>query len=166
MQFVAQFFEFNHDGKMPNSGHHSNIIQESTITQVNDLKSEICNEENAQEFSNRDIFKFIAFDSHFHLYLDIFASRNLFPLCNNVTPQNREVDINELPINFYQDRKSNIDYSFGINIPSCFDTLDEIAGNSNECREVIYDSYFHIKDTDLSSFQLNPHNQSQITCEN
>ena len=53
-----------------------------------------------------------------------------------------------------------------LNIPSCFDTLKKIEGNSNECLEVIYDSYFDIEDIDLSSLQLNPHDKSLITCEN
>jgi len=51
-------------------------------------------------------------------------------------------------------------------IPSCFDTLDKIKGNSNECRKVIYHSYFDIEDIDLSTSLLNPHNQSLIKCEN
>ena len=53
-----------------------------------------------------------------------------------------------------------------LNIPSCFDTLNEIEGNYKECLEVIYDSYFDIEDIDLSSSQLNPYDQSRITCEN
>ena len=46
------------------------------------------------------------------------------------------------------------------------DTLGKIEGNSNECCEIIYDSYFDIEDINLSSSQLNPHDQSQIKCEN
>jgi len=70
-----------------------------------------------------------------------------------------------LPISFYQDREIVIDHSSGINehvlyIPSCFDTLDEIERNSNECYEVIYDSYFDIQDINLYPSQLNPHNQT------
>ena len=73
-------------------------------------------------------------------------------------------------ITFYRDRELINDHSSGINehklgIPSCFDTLKNIEGNSNECLEVIYDSYFDIKDIDLSFLQLNPHDRSLITCE-
>ena len=44
--------------------------------------------------------------------------------------------------------------------------LDQIEMNSNECCEVIYDSYFDIEDIDLSASLLNPHDQSLIKCEN
>lgn len=53
-----------------------------------------------------------------------------------------------------------------LHIPSCFDALDEIEGNSNECHDVSYDSYLDIENIDSSSSQLNPLDQSQITCEN
>ena len=41
-----------------------------------------------------------------------------------------------------------------------------IEGNSREHYEVIYDNYSDIEDVDLSSYILNPHNQSQIILEN
>ena len=47
MQSDVQILEFFHNEKIPNSDQQSNILQESTITQVNDLKSKICNEKNA-----------------------------------------------------------------------------------------------------------------------
>ena len=43
--------------------------------------------------------------------------------------------------------------------------MNKIEGNSNECLEVIYDSYFDIEDIDSSSLQLNHHDQSIVTCE-
>jgi len=155
---------------MPNLEQKSNCLQESTSTQMNDLKSEIYNEQNAQDISSRDTFKSITSDSHFQLYPDIFY-RNLSPLNINDISENRESDLNEFPISFYQDRELIIDHSSGINehviyIPSWFDTMDEIKGNSNECRKVIYDSYFDIEDIDLSFSQLKLHDQSQIICEN
>ena len=70
IQSAVQIFELFYEEKIPNSDQQRNILQESTITQVNDLKSEICNEENAQEFSNRDIFKCIVSYSYFSLYPD------------------------------------------------------------------------------------------------
>jgi len=138
---------------------------------MNNLKSEIYNEKNAQEFLNRDTFITIAFDSHFSFYPDIFSDDNLSSLNINDISENREVDVNEFPINFYQDRELIIDHSFGINehvlhIHSCVDTLDEIERNCNECREFIYDSYFDIKDIDLFTSLLNPHDQSLMKCEN
>jgi len=89
---------------MPNSEQQSNILREITCTKMNDLKSEIYNEQNAQEFLNRDTFKSIASDSHFSLYLDIFADSNLSPININDISENKETDLSELPINFYQNR--------------------------------------------------------------
>jgi len=71
---------------------------------------------------------------------------------------------------FYQDRETIIDHYFGINkhvlyIPSCFDTLDEIEGNSNKYREVIYDNYSDNEDVDLYSYQVNPHEKNQNAYE-
>ena len=63
--------------KIPNSDQQRNILQESISSQVNDLKSEICNEENLLEFSNRDIFKCFVSDSYFSFYLDNFSNSNL-----------------------------------------------------------------------------------------
>ena len=76
-----------------------------------------------------------------------------------------------MPISFYQDRKLINDHSSGINehelnITSCFNSLNKMEGNSNECVEIIYDNYFDIEDIDVSSLQLNLHDQSLITCEN
>lgn len=162
MRLAVQISEFDHFYQIQNSRQLENILQEITITQENDLEFEICNEENGQEFTNRDISKFIAFDSHFHLYPDISTDRNLSPLYFNVVLENREVDINKLPISFHQDRESFIDHSYGINehvvhIPSCFDTSDESGENFNECSEVIYDNYSECEDVHLSSYTLNPH---------
>ena len=105
IQSVVQIFEFFYDEQMPNSGQQSNILQEIISSQVNDLKSEICNEEDTQEFSNRDICKCIVSDSYFSLYPDNFCNRNLSSLHINDILENREVDINEFPISFYQDRE-------------------------------------------------------------
>jgi len=89
---------------MPNSDNQSTILQESASRQMNDLQFEIYNEYNVQEFSNRDIFKCIASDSHFSLYSDIFNDGNFSPLGINDISENKEDDLNELPISFYQDR--------------------------------------------------------------
>lgn len=134
----------------------SNILQENTISQVNNHKSEICDEENVQEFSNRYILKSIAYYSHFSLYPNIFAHSNLSHLNINDISKNKEVDLNELAISFYKDRELIIDHFCHINehvlhISPCFDTMNKIKENSNECGEVIYDHYFDIEDIDLSS---------------
>ena len=75
MWSVVQISKFYHVDQKINS-RHPNSVQESISRQMNDHKSEICNEENAQEFTNIYIFKFIAFDSHFHLYPNIFFITN------------------------------------------------------------------------------------------
>ena len=130
--------------------------------QRNDIESEIYNEQSAQDFLNREAFEFIIFYSHFSLYPDIFNVCNFSPLGINDILENKEDDINELPIIFYQDKETIIDHSFAINehkffIPPCFDILDEIKGNSREYREVVYDNYSDIKDADFCSSQENPH---------
>ena len=137
-QSVVQISEFFYDEKMPNSGHQRNIIKESTINQVNDLQSEIWNEENAEEFSNIDIFKCIVSDSYFSLYPDNFSNSNLSSLHIKDISENREVDLNEFSISIYQDRELINDHSSDINehelnIPCYFDTLNKIEGNYNEC---------------------------------
>lgn len=105
------------------------------------------------------------------LYPDIFGNGNFSPLNSIDISENKEVDLSEFPISFYQDTELMIDHSSGINehvlyIPSCFDTLDKIEGNSNECREFIYDSFFDIEDIYLPTSLLNPHDQNLIKCEN
>jgi len=75
-----------------------------------------------------------------------------------------------MPINSYKDRETIFDHYFGINkhvlyIPSCFDTLDEIEGNSNKYREVIYDNHSNNEYVDLYSFQVNPHEKIPNTYE-
>lgn len=97
----------------------------------------------------------------FSLYLDNCSSNNSSSLHVKYISENREADLNELPTIFYQDREL-INYHSSrineheLNIP-CFDTLNDIEGNSNECHEVIDDNYFDIEDIDLSSLQLNPY---------
>ena len=92
---------------------------------------------------NRDIFKCIISDSYFSLYPDNFSNRNLpSPHIIDIS-ENDEADLNEFPIIFYQDRELINDHSFGINehelnIPSCFDTLNKIEGNSNECLQICF----------------------------
>lgn len=171
MQTVVQISEFIHDEQMPKSEKQSNVLQESIRTQRNDLQSEIYNEHNAQEFSNRDSFKCIVSGSHFSLYPDIFNDGNIFPLGINNIPETKEDDLNELPLNFYQDKETIIDHSFATNkheifVPPCLDILDEIEGNYTESCEVIYDNYPEIEDVDFYSFQENPHDKSRITYEN
>ena len=135
------------------------------------MEYEICNEENAQEFTNIDSFIFISSSSDFSLYPDIFADSNLSPLCINVIPQNIDVGLNKFPISFYQDRETIIDHSSDINEhvfhkPSCFDTSYGSEENFNECCEANYDDYSNIEDVDSYSILLNHHDQSKITCEN
>lgn len=79
MQTAVQISEFFHDEQMPRSKQQSSLLQKNMSTQKNDLEFEICNEHNAQEFSNRDSFKCIVLGSHFSLYPDIFNDDN-FPL--------------------------------------------------------------------------------------
>lgn len=117
-------------------------------------------------FSNRDIFKYIVSGSHFSLYPDIFNNGNFSPLGINDISKNKEDDLNELPMSFYQDRETTIDYSFTINeheifIPHCFDILDEINGNSREYCEVAYDNY-----SDIEGVDYYLHEKIQITFEN
>jgi len=115
MQSAVQISKIFYDEQMPNSGQQSNILQKITNTQMNDLRSEIYNEENAQESLKRDTFKSITYDSHFSLYPDIFADNNLSPLNINDISENIEFDLNELPISFYQDKELIIDHSSSIN---------------------------------------------------
>ena len=84
MQTLVQISEFFHDEQMLKSEQQNNLLQESMSTQRNDMQFEIYNEHNAQEFSNRDTFKYIVSGSHFSLYLDIFNDGNIFPLGINV----------------------------------------------------------------------------------
>ena len=106
---------------------------------------------------NRDSFKCIVSGSHFSLYPDIFNDGN----CINDISENTEADLNEIPINFYQDRKTIIDHSFAINkhkiFSPCFDILDEIEGNSREYCEVIYDNYSDIEEVDFYSSKESAH---------
>ena len=170
-QAPIQISEFFHDKQVPNSENQSIILQESGNIQMNALQSEIYNEHNVQEFSNKDFFKCIVSDSHFSLYPDIFNDGNFSPLNINDISETTEADVNELPIIFYQDRETIIDHSFSINeheifIPPCFDILDKIKGNSREYHEVVFDNYSDIKDVDFCSSQENPHDKIQITSVN
>ena len=72
--------------------------------QRNDLQYEIYHEHNAQEFSNKESFKCIVSSSHFSLYPNIFNDGNFSPLGINDISEIKEDDLNELPINFYQDK--------------------------------------------------------------
>ena len=134
------------------------------------MQSEIYNERNAQELSNRDSFKCIVSGSHFSLYPDIFNDGNFFPLGINDISEIKGDDLNELPLNFYQDRETIMDHSFAtheheIFVPPCFGILDEIKGNSRQSCEVIYDIYSVIEDVDFYTSQENPHDKIQITSE-
>ena len=134
MQTAVQISEFLHDEKMPKSEQQSSVLQESICTQRNDLQSEIYNEHNAQELSNRDNFKCIVSGSHFSVYPDIFNNGNIFPPGINDISEIKEDDLNKLPLSFYQDREAIIDHSFATNeheilVPPCLDILDEIEGN-------------------------------------
>ena len=171
IQTAVQISEFLHDEQMPKSQQQSSLLQESMSIQRNDLESEIYNEHNAQEFSNRDSFKCIVSGSHFSLYPDIFNDGNFSPLDINDISENTEADLNELLSSFYQDREAINDHSFAINeheilVPPCLDILDEIEGNSRESCEVIYDDYSDIEDVDFNFSQKNPHDKIQITSEN
>ena len=170
-QTVVQIFEFFHGEQMSKSGQQSSLLQESMHTQRNDLESEIYNDHNAQEFSNRNIFKCIISDSHFSLYPDIFNDGNFSPLGVNDISENTEADLNELPLSFYQYREAKNDHSFAINeheilVPPCLDILDKIEGNSRESCEVIYDNYSDIEDVDFYSSKESPHEKIQITSKN
>lgn len=68
MQSAAKMSKLFHADQIQNVGQLKNVLQEITINQINDLESKIYNGQNLQEFANRDISKFISFDSHFHLY--------------------------------------------------------------------------------------------------
>lgn len=111
MWFAIEISDFFHVDQIQNSGQPKKILQEISISQVNDLEFEIYNGQNSQESTNRDIFKFIAYDSHFYLFLDIFSDSNLSPLCINAILENKEVNINKFSISFYQDRETIIDHS-------------------------------------------------------
>ena len=171
VQTSVQISKFFHDEKMLKSEQRSKILQESMSRQRNDLEYEIYSEHKAHGFSNRETFESIIYDSHFSLYLDIFNVGNFSPLGINDISENKEDDLNRLPIFFYQDRETIIDHSFSINehefsIPPRFDILDETKGNSREYCEVVYDNYSDIKDVDLYSSQENPHDKIQITSVN
>lgn len=93
------------------------------------------------------------------------------PLCFNVSLENRDTDINEFPISFYQDRDTIIDHSSDINkhvlqIHSCFDIPDKNKKDISECPEIIYDDCFNIEDVDSSPSLLNPHLPNQFILEN
>ena len=171
MQTTVQISEFLHDEQMPKSEQQSSVLQKSICTQRNNLQSEIYNENNAQELSNKDNFKCIVSGSHFSLYLDIFNDGNFSPLGINGISEIKEDDLNELPLNFYQNKETIIDHSFATNeheifVPPCFGILDEMEGNSRQSCEVIYDDYSDIEDVDFYTSQENPHEKIQITPEN
>lgn len=170
MQTAIKISEFLHNEQMPKLEQKNSVLQESICTQRNDQQSEIYNEHNAQKFSNRDSFKCIVSGSHFSLYRDIFNDGNFSPLGINGISEIKEDDLNELPINFYQDRETMIDHSFATNehemlVPPCSDILNKIEGNSRESCEVIYDNYSDIEDVDFNFSQENPHDKIQITFE-
>ena len=99
---------------MPKSEQQSSVLQESICTQRNDLQSEIYNEHNAQELSNRDSFKCIVSGSHFSLYPDIFNDSNFSPLGINDISEIKEDDLNELPLKFFLVLEQNLNQQYQI----------------------------------------------------
>lgn len=170
MQIAIEIFEFYHVDQIQKSRQPNNNLQESISSQVNDQESEICDGKNIKDSVKRHIFLFIASNSHFSLYHGIFPDSNSSYISINVILENRKIDLNELPISFYQDRESFNDHSFNINEnflnTPCFDALYWNGDNSTECCEVIFDDHFDIEDVELSNFSLNLHVPRQTIFEN